>query len=84
MHGEVDRYWSAIDVFVMTSTDGGTTWSAPVQVDADAGDQRYPWLGLNPSDGSVRDRLKGRGNADGAFYRRQAKERGFRLRLRLR
>ena len=45
------------DVFLTTSTNGGTTWSAPSRVNAaDSGagnDQWFPWAAVNPVDGTV-------------------------------
>jgi hypothetical protein len=41
------------DVFLMSSGDGGTTWSSPVQVDTSTSDQWFPWLDVNPVDGSL-------------------------------
>lgn len=41
------------DVFLMTSTNGGSTWSGPTQVDASSSDQWFPWADVNPTDGSV-------------------------------
>ena len=40
------------DVFMMTSTDG-TTWTGPAEVDAGATDQWFPWVEVNPVDGTV-------------------------------
>lgn len=39
-------------VFVVTSTDGGVSWSQPVAVMDNGGDQVYPWLAVGP-DGTV-------------------------------
>ncbi|HEV8268212.1 MAG TPA: sialidase family protein [Thermoanaerobaculia bacterium] len=43
------------NVYVVRSTDGGTTWSAPVAVNDDAGTatQFFPWLSVDQSDGTV-------------------------------
>lgn len=45
------------DVFLISSTDGGSTWSAPRQVNdssTDNGrDQFFTWLAVDPADGSV-------------------------------
>ena len=49
-----------VDVFLVKSTDGGLTWSAPIQVNNDKAsgttnnrDQWFPWLAVNPSDGRL-------------------------------
>jgi hypothetical protein len=45
------------DVFVMSSRDGGTTWSAPVRVNDDpvknGKTQFFTWMAVDPSDGSI-------------------------------
>ncbi len=45
------------DIFLSRSTDGGSTWSAPLRVNDDptgvANDQFNQWLSVDPSDGSV-------------------------------
>jgi hypothetical protein len=41
------------DVFLMTSVNGGANWSGPVQVDSSASDQWFPWVEVNPVDGTV-------------------------------
>jgi hypothetical protein len=45
------------DIFLSRSTDGGSTWSAPLRVNDDptgvADDQFNQWLSVDPSDGSV-------------------------------
>ena len=45
------------DIFLSRSTDGGTTWSAPLRVNDDptgvANDQFNQWLSVDPSNGSV-------------------------------
>lgn len=57
-----------VDVFVMTSTDGGATWSNPTAVDAAAGDQWFPWLAVNPTDGSIGILYNDRGTSNGDTY----------------
>jgi hypothetical protein len=42
-----------VDVFLMTSTNGGATWSGPTQVDASPTDQWFPWVDVNPTSGTV-------------------------------
>ena len=48
---------NGLDVFVSRSTDGGSTWDAPVVVNDDAtgqaNDQFFQWLAVDPTDGSV-------------------------------
>ncbi len=43
------------DVFVLSSRDGGETWSEPVRVNDDAAgnDQFFTWMAVDPADGSV-------------------------------
>jgi hypothetical protein len=42
-----------VDVFLTTSTDGGTSWSGATRVDASTGDQWFPWVEVSPADGTV-------------------------------
>ena len=42
-----------IDVFLMSSTNGGTNWSGPTLVDASTTDQWFPWVDVNPLTGTV-------------------------------
>jgi hypothetical protein len=57
-----------IDVFLMTSTDGGASWSGPMQVDAAAGDQWFPWVDVSPTDGTVGILYNDRGASNGDTY----------------
>ena len=41
------------DVFLMTSTNGGASWSGPTQVDPSTTDQWFPWVDVNPTNGTV-------------------------------
>jgi BNR/Asp-box repeat len=41
------------NIYMKTSTDGGNTWSALTPVDTSAGDQWFPWVEVNPTDGSI-------------------------------
>jgi hypothetical protein len=50
---DVDNPVTNTDVFLMTSTNGGSSWTGPVSVDASATDQWFPWLDVNPTNGTV-------------------------------
>jgi hypothetical protein len=56
------------DVFLMTSSDGGTSWSGPMLVDSGAGDQWFPWVDVNPMNGQIGILYHDRGASNGAFY----------------
>lgn len=66
------------DVFVMSSRDGGTTWSDPVRVNDDpiknGKVQFFTWMAVDPVDGSVNvvfyDRREGRGSTTGLMMAR--------------
>src|SRR6185369_14042738 len=61
------------DVFVMSSSNGGETWTAPVRVNDDAlkngKAQFFTWMAIDPADGSVNivfyDRRDGKGTQTG-------------------
>jgi hypothetical protein len=61
------------DVFVMSSRDGGDTWSAPVRVNNDPVKngkvQFFTWMAIDPADGSINvifyDRRDGKGTETG-------------------
>ena len=61
------------DVFVMSSPNGGETWTAPVRVNDDAlkngKAQFFTWMSIDPVDGSMNvvfyDRREGKGTATG-------------------
>ncbi|HEY0367023.1 MAG TPA: sialidase family protein, partial [Pyrinomonadaceae bacterium] len=61
------------DVFVMSSRNGGDTWTAPVRVNDDAlkngKAQFFTWMAIDPADGSVNvifyDRRDGKGTQTG-------------------
>ena len=61
------------DVFVMSSRNGGETWTAPVRVNDDAlkngKAQFFTWMAIDPADGSVNivfyDRRDGKGTQTG-------------------
>src|SRR5256884_3696443 len=61
------------DVFVMSSRDGGTTWSAPVRVNDDplknGKAQFFTWMSVDPSDGSVNVIFYDRRDTEGAMTR---------------
>ncbi len=54
---DVDNPVTNTDVFIVRSTNGGASWSAPSQVnpsDSGAGnDQWFPWVDVSPVDGTV-------------------------------
>jgi len=56
------------DVFLMTSSNGGTSWSDPVLVDSSAGDQWFPWVDVNPTNSNVGILYNDRGSSNGALY----------------
>ncbi len=41
------------DVFLMTSTNFGASWTGPTLVDASPTDQWFPWVDVNPTNGTV-------------------------------
>ena len=57
-----------IDVFLVTSSDGGSSWSSPTLVDSGAGDQWFPWVDVNPTNGAVGVLYNDRGSSNGALY----------------
>ena len=64
------------DVFLMSSTNGGATWTGPVQVDSGAGDQWFPWVDVDPTTGVPGVLYNDRGNANTALYRASLNEGG--------
>ena len=56
------------DVFLTVSSNGGSSWSGPVQVDSAAGDQWFPWVDVNPTNGDVGVLYNDRGVSNGALY----------------
>jgi hypothetical protein len=42
-----------LNVYLVMSTDGGLTWSAPTAVDAGPSDQWFPWAAINPVNGQL-------------------------------
>jgi hypothetical protein len=57
-----------IDVFLMVSSNGGATWSEPTQADTGLGDQWFPWVDVNPTNGKIGILYNDRGSSNGAFY----------------
>ena len=56
------------DVFLMVSSNGGTSWSGPTPVDSAAGDQWFPWVDVNPTNGKIGILYNDRGSSNGALY----------------
>ena len=56
------------DVFLMVSANGGSSWSGPTQVDAGAGDQWFPWVDVDPTNGTIGILYHDRGASNGATY----------------
>ncbi len=56
------------DVFLVVSSNGGASWSGPMQVDSGAGDQWFPWVDVNPTNGKIGILYHDRGASNGAFY----------------
>jgi hypothetical protein len=56
-----------IDVFVMSKPVAGS-WSAPVLVDAGGGDQWFPWVDVDPTNGTIGILYHDRGASNGALY----------------
>jgi hypothetical protein len=57
-----------VDTFLMTSSNGGTSWSGPMQVDSGAGDQWFPWVEFNPANGNIGILYHDRGASNGPLY----------------
>jgi hypothetical protein len=55
------------DVFIMSSTDG-TTWTPPSLVKASPTDQWFPWVEVNPADGTVGVLFNDRSEAHPSLY----------------
>jgi hypothetical protein len=56
------------DVFLMSSTNGGATWTGPTSVDASGTDQWFPWVDVNPTNGTVGVIYHDRIAADPSLY----------------
>ena len=52
----------------MTSSSGGSSWSGLTQVDSGAGDQWFPWVDVNPTNGNIGVLYNDRGSSNGATY----------------
>jgi hypothetical protein len=74
-HGSIyvcfgDRRNGDPDVFLLVSRDGGATWSKPLRVNNDAlkngKEQFFPWLAVDPADGSLNIAFYDRRGLDGA------------------
>jgi hypothetical protein len=67
----IDDHNGDPDVFVMSSRDGGETWSAPVRVNDDplknGKAQFFTWMSVDPADGSVNLVFYDRRNTAGAM-----------------
>ncbi len=65
-----DRRNGDPDVFLMASRDGGATWSKPLRVNDNAlkngKEQFFPWLVVDPADGSLNIAFYDRRGLDGA------------------
>jgi len=57
------------DVFLMVSPDGGASWTGPMQVDAGAGDQWFPWVEVDPTNGQIGIIYHDRGASNGPLYK---------------
>jgi hypothetical protein len=56
------------DVFVVSSSDRGNTWTSPVRVDNGGGDQWFPWVDVNPVTGTIGVLYHDRGATNGDTY----------------
>jgi len=57
-----------LDVFVLSSSNGGATWTAPSLVDTGGGDQWFPWVEVNPTNGKIGISYNDRGASNGTFH----------------
>jgi hypothetical protein len=67
IHDVADPVTNA-DVFVMSSTNGGQSWSSASAVDTGAGDQWFPWVDVNPVTGTIGIAYNDRGESNGTLY----------------
>jgi hypothetical protein len=42
-----------VNVYLMTSTNAGQSWTGPTLVDPSSSDQSFPWVDVNPTNGTV-------------------------------
>jgi len=56
------------DVFLMISSNGGSSWSGPMLVDGSGGDQWFPWVDVDPTTGDIGIVYNDRGAANGPLY----------------
>lgn len=56
------------DVFLMTSSNSGSSWSGPILVDSSEGDQWFPWVEVNPTNGEIGILYHDRGASNGPLY----------------
>jgi hypothetical protein len=56
------------NVFLMVSSNGGASWSGPMLVDSGAGDQWFPWVDVNPTNGRIGVLYHDRGASNGPLY----------------
>ena len=56
------------DVFLMTSVNGGGTWTGPTLIDSSPTDQWFPWVDVNPTNGTVGVLYNDREIANPALY----------------
>jgi len=54
-NGQADRRTPVTntDVFMTRSTDGGATWSGPIPIDPNPGDEWFPWIDADPTSGEL-------------------------------
>jgi hypothetical protein len=52
----------------MTSSNGGASWTGPTLVDSGAGDQWFPWVEVDPTNGSIGILYHDRGASNMALY----------------
>ncbi len=56
------------DVFLMTSSNGGASWGGPILVDPGDGDQWFPWVEVNPTNGKIGILYHDRGASNSPLY----------------
>ena len=56
------------NVYLMVSSNGGSSWSGPTLVDSGAGDQWFPWVDVNPTNGNIGILYHDRGASNGSLY----------------